>query len=460
MYQQAGVPPSGYYSNYGFQQPAQLDAWGTAIPGPPSVLPPAVPPPSAPPASNNLPPVWHKAAPAQPPVAPVPPAVELQAQPPPPVPMPPPSLLVPPAGLTMPQAPLSDPEAIAAALRSQLLNVTGKPDSELMAALQRAAQMPSPQPEAQGEVPPPPPGPPPEEVPTASEARGANGGCIVPDSNTGEAKFDGAGHPPDAPESTTSRAGDVKEEASKADTAIAGHDDAGKVAGTNGKTDQMPEGGPDHVPGTSQDETDQRPPETSAAPQASMTSQVRGQEGHASGSLQPGVAGDAVPRASPLVSVMATISELQNGHGQLPGLGAELSNDALAAAEAAARHACSSAVPEAEVKVIAAAAARAAVQVMSKQNKLQASTGEQQQIASNMDEHKAFAGPAALDRVNGAAPAAHAIAPAPPALAEQTYRYNMGPHDDVEGCFRNLRRRIEVELEDGCTIQMCLQVAG
>lgn len=40
---------------------------------------------------------------------------------------------------------------------------------------------------------------------------------------------------------------------------------------------------------------------------------------------------------------------------------------------------------------------------------------------------------------------------------ERIYRYSLGPGADIDGCFRNVRRRIEVELEDGLTVQMCLQ---
>merc|ERR1711924_64763 len=40
---------------------------------------------------------------------------------------------------------------------------------------------------------------------------------------------------------------------------------------------------------------------------------------------------------------------------------------------------------------------------------------------------------------------------------ERVYRYTLTPGADIEGCFRNVRRRIEVELEDGLTVQMCLQ---
>jgi len=39
---------------------------------------------------------------------------------------------------------------------------------------------------------------------------------------------------------------------------------------------------------------------------------------------------------------------------------------------------------------------------------------------------------------------------------ERIFRYSLGPNADIEGLFRNVRRRIEVELEDGLTVQMCL----
>jgi len=66
-----------------------------------------------------------------------------------------------------------------------------------------------------------------------------------------------------------------------------------------------------------------------------------------------------------------------------------------------------------------------------------------------------------------AAPLASPVAPAPMVgfiakveeglKGERIFRYSLGPGADIEGCFRNVRRRIEVELEDGLTVQMCLQ---
>eukprot|EP00933_Yihiella_yeosuensis_P073445 TRINITY_DN82140_c0_g1_i1.p1 TRINITY_DN82140_c0_g1~~TRINITY_DN82140_c0_g1_i1.p1 ORF type:complete len:328 (+),score=111.20 TRINITY_DN82140_c0_g1_i1:72-1055(+) len=38
------------------------------------------------------------------------------------------------------------------------------------------------------------------------------------------------------------------------------------------------------------------------------------------------------------------------------------------------------------------------------------------------------------------------------------FRYEVAPGDDVEACFRNIRRRIEVEMGDGCSVQMSLQM--
>mmetsp|Transcript_23072 Transcript_23072/g.36859 ORF Transcript_23072/g.36859 Transcript_23072/m.36859 type:complete len:428 (+) Transcript_23072:110-1393(+) len=43
------------------------------------------------------------------------------------------------------------------------------------------------------------------------------------------------------------------------------------------------------------------------------------------------------------------------------------------------------------------------------------------------------------------------------AKGERVYRYVVSPSTDIDGCFRNVRRRIEMELEDGLTVQMCLQ---
>lgn len=53
----------------------------------------------------------------------------------------------------------------------------------------------------------------------------------------------------------------------------------------------------------------------------------------------------------------------------------------------------------------------------------------------------------------------YAAVPTQQQVAARVYSWSLGPNGDVETCFRNLRRRIEVELDDGCTVQMCLEVA-
>lgn len=40
-----------------------------------------------------------------------------------------------------------------------------------------------------------------------------------------------------------------------------------------------------------------------------------------------------------------------------------------------------------------------------------------------------------------------------------SFRYELGAGGDVDAWFRNIKRRIEVELDDGCTVEMCLQMA-
>jgi len=40
---------------------------------------------------------------------------------------------------------------------------------------------------------------------------------------------------------------------------------------------------------------------------------------------------------------------------------------------------------------------------------------------------------------------------------ERIYRYTLNPGANLEGCFKNVRRRIGIELEDGLTVQMCLE---
>lgn len=40
-----------------------------------------------------------------------------------------------------------------------------------------------------------------------------------------------------------------------------------------------------------------------------------------------------------------------------------------------------------------------------------------------------------------------------------SFRYELRPEGDVDAWFRNIRRRIEVELDDGCAVELCLQMA-
>jgi len=39
-----------------------------------------------------------------------------------------------------------------------------------------------------------------------------------------------------------------------------------------------------------------------------------------------------------------------------------------------------------------------------------------------------------------------------------TYRYDLGPGDDIVGPIGNLRRRVEGELKDGCTVRVTLHI--
>lgn len=39
-----------------------------------------------------------------------------------------------------------------------------------------------------------------------------------------------------------------------------------------------------------------------------------------------------------------------------------------------------------------------------------------------------------------------------------TFQYDLTPNDDAEATFRNIRRRIELEMSDGCVVQICLQM--
>lgn len=42
----------------------------------------------------------------------------------------------------------------------------------------------------------------------------------------------------------------------------------------------------------------------------------------------------------------------------------------------------------------------------------------------------------------------------------RVYRFSVGPGHDIEACIRSVRRRIEVELDDGCTVQMTMVKVG
>lgn len=55
---------------------------------------------------------------------------------------------------------------------------------------------------------------------------------------------------------------------------------------------------------------------------------------------------------------------------------------------------------------------------------------------------------------------AQASAPAkkPPAAAPRTYRYDLGPGDDLAAPIANLRRRVEVEVRDGQTVSLILRI--
>lgn len=189
--------------------------------------------------------------------------------------------------------------------------------------------------------------------------------------------------------------------------------------------------------------------------------------------------------------------------GPLPVAASHLSPEALEAARAAAR-AARGVAPEAEKALaenLGETAARAAFEIMLQQGKIEVrplqKLGDEEGAANNSTSvgrglatseppggaHSATsgstgdAGPAGLDTavVDGVAPAHGAAVQAPDAAAaapassqqpllavvrsESAFNYDLGPGDDVDSCFRNIRRRIEVELADGSTIQMCLEVA-
>lgn len=72
------------------------------------------------------------------------------------------------------------------------------------------------------------------------------------------------------------------------------------------------------------------------------------------------------------------------------------------------------------------------------------------------------------DSVGGAPSSSSVDRPHPGALpptaraaagpAETIYRYDLGSSDTLDAYMRNIRRRIEVELEDGCTVQVCVHM--
>lgn len=71
-------------------------------------------------------------------------------------------------------------------------------------------------------------------------------------------------------------------------------------------------------------------------------------------------------------------------------------------------------------------------------------------LDSDVGGHRAAAPPT----VNGAAASPSAVGRSQATSVPQAYTYEIHPGDDLDAWFRNVRRRLEVELEDACTVQV------
>lgn len=133
----------------------------------------------------------------------------------------------------------------------------------------------------------------------------------------------------------------------------------------------------------------------------------------------------------------------------------QLSRDALAAARAATggRGAAAAA---------AEAAATAAVELMTKQLRIASAAGRE--AGSSPSEEAAVTERGTPEAGADRRPAVVEALPAPVRVAagptKSIYRYDFpaSSEEGVEAVFRNIRRRIEVEMGDGCSVQMSLQM--
>jgi len=145
----------------------------------------------------------------------------------------------------------------------------------------------------------------------------------------------------------------------------------------------------------------------------------------------------------------------------------QLSKDAMAAAMAGE--------VGSNPKEAAEAAAKAAIELMAKQLRQHADSGlvpagdrwtedaEQEEKGSSGVHEGSGPPPPGKDTKDTERPSlVEPVTAAARAVAGPTsgvFRYDFASADaDVEACFRNIRRRVEVEMGDGCTVQMTLQM--
>jgi len=139
----------------------------------------------------------------------------------------------------------------------------------------------------------------------------------------------------------------------------------------------------------------------------------------------------------------------------------QLSKDAMAAAMAGE--------VGSNPKEAAEAAAKAAIELMAKQLRQHADSGlvpagdRWTEDAEQEEKGSSSGPPPAKDAKDTERPSlVEPVTAAARAVAGPTsgvFRYDFASADaDVEACFRNIRRRVEVEMGDGCTVQMTLQM--
>lgn len=194
----------------------------------------------------------------------------------------------------------------------------------------------------------------------------------------------------------------------------------------------------------------------SEEPAVASTSEAQADAAAASQSQSQSEAASAAaePAASPREADAAAASQLP----KLPAPALEqLSRDALAAA----RQAATGGRPGGGAAAAAAeAAATAAVELMTKQLRI-ASAGE---TGSSLSEDAGVTERGTPEAGADKRPAMVEALPAParvaagPTKAIYRYDFSSATEEDVEAVFRNIRRRIEVEMGDGCSVQMSLQM--